>query len=62
MMSDTSLSLPRFKMDKGKGKRKRKRNSSRNSTPDTEATAPESLVRGFSASVSSLANIDAFFV
>jgi hypothetical protein len=45
-------------MDKGK----RKRNSSRNSTPDTEATAPESFVRGFSASLSSLANIDASFV
>jgi hypothetical protein len=47
-------------MDKRKRKRKRKRDSSRNSTPD--ATAPESLVRGFSASLGSLVNIDAFFI
>jgi hypothetical protein len=40
-VQQNSLPLPRFKMDKGEGKRKR--NSSRNSTPDTEATAPESL-------------------
>jgi len=57
-MSDPSLPLPRFTMDKGKCKR----NSLRNSTPDTEATAPESLVRGFLGSLSLLANIDAAFV